>query len=64
MNWDTIQQIVRIILQIVAGSLIASGVIRAEDAPMFIGGLTSIAAFAWWWFWDRKRPDVTTSSGG
>lgn len=64
MNWDTVQQILRIILQIAAGSLITSGVIRAEDAPMFIGGLTSVAAFAWWWFWDRKRPPTAPSQPG
>lgn len=58
MTWDTLQQFLRIVLQLVAGNLIAAGYLHADDAQAFIGGALSISGFAWWAIWERKRPDT------
>lgn len=60
MTWDTVQQLLRIILQVIAGSLISAGYLRAEDAQVMVGALVSLGGIAWWALWERKRP----SSGG
>jgi len=64
MSWDTVQQLLRIVLQIVAGSLITAGYIRAEDAQTLIGAVLSLGGIAWWAFWDRKRPPTAPSQPG
>ena len=57
MNWDSIQQLVRIAMQMVAGYLVSIG--WPEDMTMLVAGIgTSAAALAWWFFWNRTREDV------
>ncbi len=56
MNWDTIQQLVRIVMQLGAGVLVQRGLITEEMSVTFVGSLVSLAGIAWWMLWDRSRP--------
>jgi hypothetical protein len=57
MTWDTVQQLVRIILQLVAGWLLSRGWITEEMSTTLVGSLLSLAGIAWWAFWNTARPD-------
>lgn len=59
MSWDTIQQLVRIILQLGAGWLLKEGVITEDMATTLVGSLLSIGGIAWWALWERSRPAST-----
>lgn len=57
MNWDSIQQIVRIVMYAVSGWLMKMG--WPEDMTIALTGVaTGAAAIAWWFFWQRNREDV------
>jgi hypothetical protein len=56
MTWDTVQQLVRIILQLVAGWLLSRGFITEEMSTTLVGSLLSIGGVVWWIAWDSKRP--------
>lgn len=55
MTWDTIQQFVRIIMQVLAGMLVSRGYITADMGVTLTGAIISLAGIGWWMFWDRKR---------
>ena len=55
MNWDTIQQFVRILMQVVAGMLVSKGYISQEMGVTLTGAVLSLSGIAWWAFWDRLR---------
>jgi hypothetical protein len=55
MNWDSIQQLIRILLQLGAGFLVSKGVINGEDAVTAVGAAMSLAGIAWWAFWNNNR---------
>jgi hypothetical protein len=55
MTWDTVQQLVRIVLQIAAGWLMSQGYITAEMETTLVGALVSIAGIVWWTLWERGR---------
>jgi hypothetical protein len=55
MTWDTIQQLVRIIMQVVAGMLVSKGIITEEMGVTLIGGVVSLGSVAWWVLWQRSR---------
>jgi len=55
MNWDTVQQFIRIIMQVLAGMLVSRGYITAEMGVTLSGAVLSLAGIAWWVFWDKKR---------
>lgn len=55
MNWDTVQQLLRIILQVAAGMLVSKGIITAEMGVTLTGAVLSLGGIAWWAFWQRKR---------
>ena len=57
MNWDTVQQFVRILLQLIAGALVQRGYITAEMGVTLTGALLSVAGIAWWAIWQRGRVD-------
>lgn len=57
MNWDNIQQLVRILAQLGAGVLISRGVITEDIASQLTGGIISLAGVAWWIFWNKSRAD-------
>ena len=56
MNWDTIQQFIRIIMQVVAGMLVSKGLITQELGVTLVGAVVSLGNVAWWVFWQRNRP--------
>lgn len=53
--WDSIQQIVRIVMQVLAGFLVGQGVITESMTETVIGAGVSVAALVWWIFWERHR---------
>ena len=56
MNWDTLQQLIRIVMQLVAGWLLSSGWITADMATGLVGAVVTLAGVAWWALWERSRP--------
>lgn len=56
MTWDTVQQVLRIILYSVGAFLFGESTADGELFQGLIGGVLSVGAFAWWWFWERTRP--------
>lgn len=61
MTWDTAQQIIRIMLQVIGGALISAGYLHSSDLQGFIGAGLSLFGVVWWAIWERKRPE---SKGG
>lgn len=55
MNWDSIQQVLRIVLNALGGVLIGKGYLTAETSTTLIGGLLSIGSVGWWFIWERNR---------
>lgn len=55
MNWDSIQQVLRILLNALGGILIGKGYLTAETLTTLIGGVLSIGSVVWWFIWDRNR---------
>lgn len=55
MNWDTAQQLFRILLQAAAGALVSKGILTEEMAATASGAVLSLAGVAWWVLWNRKR---------
>lgn len=55
-DWSTVQQLLRLVMQIIAGSLVAGGYITASMAATLTGSVVSLAGIAWWVFWWRKQP--------
>jgi hypothetical protein len=58
MTWDTVQQLLRIILQLAAGWLLNQGIITEEMSTTLVGSLLSIGGIAWWALWERSRPSA------
>jgi hypothetical protein len=54
MDWNTIQQFIRILLQFVAGLLVSRGLITADMAAQAVGALLSLGGIVWWAVWNRK----------
>ena len=55
MDWNTIQQFVRIVLQFGAGVFVTNGVITSEMQTTLVGALMSLAGVVWWIVWERNR---------
>lgn len=55
MTWDRIQQLIRIVAYMAGSGLFGSEVASGDLFTAAIGGIVSVGAFAWWWFWERKR---------
>lgn len=54
MDWNTAQQLLRILLQFGSGVLISKGVLTEEMAVTLTGGVISVASVAWWLIWNKK----------
>ena len=63
MTWDTVQQLVRIILQIGAGALVQRGWITEDMATTVIGSVLSIGGVIWWAVWQSGRPADPPKTG-
>jgi hypothetical protein len=46
---------VRIVAYAVGGYLLGDAVANSEQFQAAVGGLMSVGAFAWWFYWERKR---------
>lgn len=55
MNWDTVQQLLRMAFQFGGGLLVANGFLTEDMAAQATGALLSLAGVAWWAFWNKKR---------
>ena len=51
---SNIQQLVRILLQIAAGTLLGDAVANSAEFQAAISGVLSVGTFAWWYFANRK----------
>lgn len=60
MNWDTVQQLVRIVLQFLAGILVTKGIIDEANAVTLVGALVSLASVIWWAVWNKKAAPSST----
>lgn len=54
MTWDTVQQFIRIIMQVLAGMLVSRGYITQDMAVTLTGAVLSLGGIAWWVFWQRS----------
>lgn len=54
MDWNTVQQLLRILLQLGSGVLISKGVLTEEMAVTLTGGVISVASVVWWLVWNKK----------
>ncbi|UXS69153.1 hypothetical protein FY145_00995 [Agrobacterium tumefaciens] len=54
MDWNTVQQLLRILLQFGSGVLISKGVLTEEMAVTLTGGIISVASVVWWLVWNKK----------
>lgn len=59
MNFDQIQQLIRIAAYAIGGYFLGEGVMETDLAEGAVGGIVSVSAFAWWYVWERKRPKAT-----
>ena len=59
MTWDNVQQLIRIVMHIVAGYLLNNGIVTEEVSTQLTAGVISLASVAWWFFWNKKRPEST-----
>jgi hypothetical protein len=55
MNWDTIQQLLRIIAYAAGSYFLGDAAANGETYQAAVGGLISIAAFIWWAVQERKK---------
>ena len=55
MNWDTVQQFIRIVMQVLAGMLVSRGMITEEMGVTLTGAIVSLGGIAWWVFWQRGK---------
>lgn len=55
MNWDSIQQVVRIILYAVVGYFFGDAVASGEAAQAAIAGVIGVLNFIWTYVWNARR---------
>lgn len=56
LDWNTAQQLIRIVLQMVAGWLLSAGFITEDMQTTLVGAGVSLVGIIWWAVWDRHRP--------
>ena len=56
MTWDSIQQVLRIVLNALGGVMMSKGYLTEEMSTTLIGGVLSLGSVAWWFFWEKNRP--------
>lgn len=60
MTWDSGQQVIRKLGDILGGVLLSMGVLNADGVTMLIGAGVSVASFGWWFYWNMYRKDVSS----
>jgi|GEM_PF-5626934 len=61
MKFDTIQQFIRIVLFGVGGWFLGEGVTESAVFESAVGGVVSVFAFVWWYWWDSTKEHITKS---
>jgi hypothetical protein len=61
MSWDTLQQLIRILLQFGGGFLVNSGFITDDMLTTGIGAVLSLGGILWWAFWEKTTRPATTA---
>lgn len=62
MNWDNIQQILRVALQILGGILIKDNAEAGQYWEAASAGIINIAAFGWMWFANRPAAQIAKTA--
>jgi membrane protein DedA with SNARE-associated domain len=57
MNWDQLQQLIRIVIYAVVGYFFGEAVAQGEVAQGAIAGVIAVANFVWTYIWDKKRTE-------
>ena len=55
MTWDSVQQVLRILLNAAGGLLVGKGYLTEDMLTTLIGGVLSIGSVGWWFIWERNR---------
>lgn len=55
MTWESIQQVLRIVLYAVGGYFLGEGVTQGEMFTQAVGGVLAVGSFIWWAVWERNR---------
>lgn len=53
--WDSLQQIIRILLYAGSGALVTAGVIDQATGVTLAGALLGVINGLWTWYWNRKQ---------
>lgn len=57
MTWDSIQQVLRILLNGLGAFLVGKGVVTEAMVPTLVGGILSVGSVMWWALWQRHRAE-------
>lgn len=63
MNWESIEQVLRILCYAMGGYLLGEGVVESNTFQSAVGGFLSIGAFIWWIFWEKGHRHVDKKTG-
>lgn len=55
LSFDTVQQVLRIALFTGGGVVLGDSITNGPEFQTAVGGVISIAAFCWWFFWERNQ---------
>ncbi len=56
--WDSLQQIIRILLYAASGALVTAGLIDQQTGVALAGALVALINGIWTWYWNRKAVTV------
>jgi len=62
MNIDTIQTIVRSVLKVGGGALVANGVAEAADWEAVVGGVVALIGIIWGVYHRKSKPAVNANA--
>jgi hypothetical protein len=54
MTWDTIQQVIRIVIYAAASAWLGQSVADGQTVQAAIGGIIDVGAFVWWYFHQQQ----------
>jgi len=55
MSWDSVQQFIRIGMQMIAGAFVTQGDLTEEISMQLSAGVVSLAGVIWWYYWNKMR---------
>lgn len=55
MEWNTVQQVVRIALGWFSSALVTKGLLDADTATILVGSLSGLVQVGWWIYWNKKK---------